>query len=561
MIRYQKVPVQKVAIDNLEGFAEPSQSFEESYYAKFDHEAILNRVSGQKREIVKLLLQGDSFFSISQHLNMTTSQIYKIKEELQKELAFIYDDAKRKDYLEQNSQEIDTLIKGISLASEKLTLSQFQQIYIDDYDREAQEKEWKQVPLQDTYYDIWENNQKSVTMAPREHLKTTSALSYLVKKIFERKFPLEIDYFHLNKDIAVEKIRKLQMIIERNPILRMNAQFDQAKNWKDGEIRLLDGTTIKAMGWMQGAVGKHPHMIVLDDIIDISVVYSDDRNEKSIRKFYSEIYPMITKLTKEKKIIVIGTAQREDDLYAKLPSDFARNTFQAFTDDQEVKPLEPILFSKEELHKIKLDISKEFGEKFWLKEYMNVPFSAMGMIIKPEWIQTFVTAPKSIKRVISFWDLSVGKTIETGDWTAGATIGLEELSDMIKIYVLNMQRARIPFAERLKLIVADAKQWNPQKIGVEENVFQYDTVQTLKKQTNLPIVGIKNITNKIERFQTELAPHFENKKVYLRADMLDLKTELLALPAGKHDDMSDALCGAIKLSATQTKTPTIRVLG
>lgn len=537
-----------------------SVSYENEYYDSATQHHIAQMFDGTKQKVVEGLMRGESFLSVSKKMNISTSRAYKIKAELKKDLSFIYDEAKRKDYLQRNSDEITTLLRGVSVASKQITLSQFQQIYIDDYDREAQEKNWKQVPLQDKYYEIWENNQKSVTMAPREHLKTTSALTYITKKIFERKFPLEIDYFHLNKDIAVEKIRKLQMIIERNPILSMNAELDQAKNWKDGEIRLLDGTTIKAMGWMQGAVGKHPHIIVLDDVIDQSVVYSDEKNDKAIRKFYSEIYPMITKLTEEKKIIVIGTAQREDDLYAKLPDDFEANTFQAFTDDEEKKPLEPALFSVEELHKIKSDISKEFGEKFWLKEYMNVPFSAMGMIIKPDWIQTYVDAPKK-RQVFQGWDLSVGKKLEEGDWTAGCTIGVEEWEDMLKIYVLKIFRERIAFAERLKAIVASANEWNPLKIGIEENVFQYDTVQTLKKQTNLPILGIKSVTNKVESFQVELAPHFENKKVFIRADMDDLKQELLSLPAGKHDDMADALKIAIRISALKSKQPRIRVLG
>lgn len=557
---YKKVPVKLVPLEDLEGVAEPYTTIEPEIYSEMRTAEIVANLTPEKQAVVRELINGESFLSISKKMNIPTSRSYKIKMELKKELAFIYEEAKRKEYLEKNSESITTLIEGVTLASQKLTLAQFQHIYINDYDREAQEKEWKLVPLQDVYYDIWENNQKSVIQAPREHLKTTSALAYIAKMVFERKFPLEIDYFHLNKDIAIEKIRKLQMIIERNPILSMNAEFDRAKNWKDGEIRLLDGTTIKAMGWMQGAVGKHPHIIVIDDVIDISVVYSEEKNEKAIRKFYSEIYPMITKLTKEKKIIVIGTAQRDDDLYAKLPDDFRRLTLQAFTDDKEKKPLEPALFSAKELHKIKVDISKEFGEKFWLKEYMNVPFSAMGMIIKPEWIQTYVQAPKKIK-IYQGWDLSVGKKLEEGDWTAGCTIGVEELADIIKIYVLKVFRERIPFAERLRAIVASANEWNPLKIGIEENVFQYDTVQTLQKQTNLPIEGIKSVTNKVESFQVELAPHFENKKVLIRADMDDLKQELLALPAGKYDDMADALKIAIRISSLKTKQPKIRVLG
>lgn len=556
---FETTPAQVFSMDEMEEFAKPSVPYEEEMYESLHDSEIVERFSGNKRTVVEKLLEGETFFSITKTTDMTTAQVYKIKEELEHDFAFIYDEARRKQYLQKNSDEIDVLLQNVTLASTGLTLSQFQQLYVDDYDLEAQQKHWRQVPLQDTYAQIWDNNQKSVTQAPREHLKTTTALTYIIKKLFERQFPLEVDYFHLNKDIAIEKIRKLQLIIERNPILSMQFQLDKAKNWKDGEIRLLDGTTIKAMGWMEGAVGKHPHIIILDDVIDISVVYSDVKNEKAIRKFYSEIYPMITKLTPEKRIIVIGTAQREDDLYAKLPADFVRNTYQAFLDGDETKQLEPALFSVEELLKIKSDISKEFGEKFWLKEYMNVPFSAMGMIIKPTWIRTYAQAPKTVK-IFQAWDLSVGKKIEEGDWTAGCTIGTTVVDQLLLIYVLDIMRARIPFAERLKAIVSYANKWNPLKIAVEDNTFQYDTVQTLKRQTNLPIVGVTAIKNKIERFQTELAPHFENGKVLIGADMVDLKQELLALPAGKFDDMSDALTTAIKVSTTHTMTPNIRVL-
>lgn len=547
-----------VSLDEVEELAQPS--YEPSCHREVRRTELINRVSGKKRYVVSELLKGESFYSISKkNKNMTTSEVYRIKAELEKDYSFIYEEAKRKKYLKRNSARIKVLLEGAKEACRNLSLTEFQRVYIDDYDPEAQEKNWGVVPLQDTYFDIWENNAKSMTQAPREHLKTTSLISYFTKKIFERQFPLEIDYFHLSKEIAIDKIRKMQLIVERNPILSLGFELDQAKNWKDGEIRLLDGTTIKAMGWLQGSVGKHPHMIGIDDVIDQSVIYSDDRNKKAINKFYSDVYPMITKMTEEKKIIIIGTAQRDDDLYNQLPEDFERNIYQAFTDDEETKPLEPALFSVDELHKIKADMSEKHGLKFWLKEYMNVPFSSMGMIIKPEWIQTYSEPPKDLD-IYQGWDLSVGKKLDEGDWTAGCTVGIREVEDKLEIYVLDMYKARIPFAERLKAIRATAKKHDPKKIAIEENTFQYDTVQTLKKKTNLPIVGVNSVRNKIERFQTELAPHFENKKVFIRADMDEFIKELKSLPSGKHDDMSDALALAIKVSAKGTKQPNIRIL-
>jgi predicted phage terminase large subunit-like protein len=567
----KKVSVIVNSLDELINTSiEPRFDGESTFIERIRELEILGRFDGLKRDVVSGLMEGENLHQISKKLKVPNSRVYTIKNELMQDLQFLYEDAKRQNFIQENSDEINELIRNVKHACKQLSLSEFQEIYINDYDAEAQAKGWKNVPLQDTYEQIWENHQKSVTQAPREHLKTTSVIAYLTKKLFERDFPLEIVYFHLDKDIAVEKIRKMQLIIEKNPVLAAGMRIDQAKNWKDGEIRLLDGTVIKAMGWMQGTVGKHPHIIVMDDVIDIKVVYSEKRNERAISKFYSEVYPMISKMTDEKKIIVIGTAQKEDDLYAKLPTDFHRTTLAAH-DDNNV-PLEPVLFSFEDLMKIKADISFQFGEKYWLKEYMNVPFSALGLIIKPAWIKTYTqisaegfrvsVAEFKSMQIFQGWDLAPGKKAEEekGDWVAGATIGVISVEQMIRIYLLAMYRERVTFPERLKAIVAAANTWHPLKIGVEDNVFQYDSVITLQKSTNLPIIGVTSVTNKIESFNVELAPHFENGKVYLKADMDTVKQELLALPMGKHDDQADAIKIAIKVSAIETPEPRMRMI-
>jgi len=178
----------------------------------------------------------------------------------------------------------------------------------------------------------------------------------------------------------------------------------------------------------------------------------------------------------------------------------------------------------------------------------------MGLIIKPEWIRTYSTAPDIDELdLYQGWDLSVGKDLESGDWTVGATIGLKKLDEKLLIYVLELYRARIAFSERLKAIVSVYNKWEKViKVGVEENVFQYDTVKTLIDQTNMPIEGVKSVKNKTESFQVELAPHFENGKVLIPAHDLELKKELLSLPAGAHDDRADAIKIAIKISSVGT---------
>ncbi len=554
----KKITIQIAPLELCFGEQNLTVDYQQEQDNQFSKEKILGQFSGTKKKVVSLLLDGENFYQISKKLGIKKVDIYKMKSTLKNDLKWVYDEAKKNHYLAENLDNVNKLIATLKVSSKKLSLSKFAAIYINDYNPEAEFNHWKQVLLQDTYYQVWENHSKSCVKAPREHLKTTSACEYVVKRLFERDYPLDVVYLHKSKDIAIDKLRDIQMMIERNPILTSAMQIDQARNWKDGEIRLLDGTSIYANAYGASLVGRHPHIIILDDIIDQEVIYSDLKNSKAIRKFYSDIYPMITDAGKDKKIIIIGTAQREDDIYENLPGDFFNLTLDAIVDEDKHIPLEPALFSWDLLMKVKADMCEKFGERFWLKEYRNIPLSAMGEIIKPEWIKTYVTPPPlESLQIYQGWDLGVGQDLEKGDYTAGCTIGVRKVNGKNEIYVLDVVRVRAEFGDRLKIMASNGQAHKPLAIGIEQNVFQYDTVITLKKQTNLPIEGIKTIKNKVEKFQVDLAPHFENGKVFIRSDMIELKNELLALPYGKNDDICDSLSLAILMSNKYEGLPII----
>lgn len=546
------IPIDDCRIGTL-----PSVDYEDEFCQELDKQAILKNFTGTKQMVVAKILDGYNLNEIGRNNNIPN--VYKIKKELQIDLSWLETNNRVDKIIDGKADKIDFFLQNIITNSKILTFSQFIKRFILDYNQEAIYKDWTVPKLQQYYFDIWDKHSKSRIVAPREHLKTTTVCEYLVRRIFEREYPLEIIYLHLSKDIAIEKVREIQRIIESNPIFSHFIEIDQAKNWKDGALRLLDGTTLSAGSFGSGMVGKHPDIIVLDDVIDQQVIYSDVKNDKSIRKFYSDVYPMITKAGADKKIIVIGTIQRKDDLYNKLPDDFYCETLDAIVDEEKQLVLSPELFSWEDLMKVKADMSSQFGERYWLKEYRNIPLEAMGEIVKPDWIAEYVIPPET-GDIFQAWDLSVGKDIGKGDFTAGATIRVVKDKELLKIYVLDIFKARIEFAERLKAIVSLGKRYDPLAIGVEENVFQYDTVSTLKMQTNLPIVGIKTLKNKIEKFRVELAPHFENGKVFIASDMLELKQELLSLPFGQNDDMSDALTLAIMLSSQFGGEPIIDFL-
>ncbi len=455
--------------------------------------------------------------------------------------------------LDDHSEYTDKIKETLDILPslmQKLPFQTFNKYFVYHFDHEAVFKNWQPTRFQNTLEGIWERNYKSCVLAPRSHLKTSTVLNYILNKVYIRRHPLEINYYHLNESVASEKFSKLLHIIENNPILGASFHPEKARKWSQKGIELYDGTIIKPLSYGQGVRGKHPHMIVLDDVIDTSVIYSDLKNRKSIEKFYTDIYPMITKLDSTKKIIVIGTAQRKDDLYHSLPNDFVFKSFQAVLSDAKKEVLSPELFSYDSLMKLKGNISFKYGERFWLKEYMNIPFEAMGLIIKPEWIKEYYQLPQNLT-IFQGWDLAVGKDLDKGDWTVCVTIGIEYPSDnqnKLRIYVLDVYKERIDFGSRLNAIQTQHAKWKPNIIGIEDVAFQYDTIQTLTQQTALPIQGVKPLTNKIQSFRAELAPYFENSQIYIKPEMLDFKNELLSLPSGQFDDQADALKIAIKAS-------------
>jgi len=63
---------------------------------------------------------------------------------------------------------------------------------------------------------------------------------------------------------------------------------------------------------------------------------------------------------------------------------------------------------------------------------------------------------------------------------------------------------------------ADNEIQRPVRVAVEDNVFQTDTVQVVKNNTDHNIKGIRTTINKIQKYNEQLVPLFENKKVFFK---------------------------------------------
>lgn len=421
---------------------------------------------------------------------------------------------------------------------------------IYQYDQEAIDNNFKTGKLHEEWNSLVWNSPRVRILAPRDHLKTTFfSIAYVALRL--KLNPDDLVYIFSKTDAqAIKILDQVKKIIRKSPFLSELAGAG-AEFWNKTEVRCSNGATAYAQGYFSAIRGAHPKLIILDDPIDMQVVYSDEQNKKSMEQFYGEILPMATPDT---QIIVVGTIQRADDLYFSFdPEQWILKEYKAIVDEEKKQTLFPEKWDWESLMKRKQEISYKFGEKFFLKEYMNAPIDVLGEIIRPEWMRYWQVKPEELG-IYQGWDLGVGREVDKGDYTSCVTIAFEPPR---RVYVLDCYRARIGFGERLRMMVEKYKEFHPRKIGIEQNVFQYDTVQALKAETALPVFGVDTIKNKVEGFQVELAPLFESGDVYLGQGMEELKHELLSLPRGSNDDMADALRIAVKMAVHQVE-PSVR---
>lgn len=408
----------------------------------------------------------------------------------------------------------------------------------------ARKNNWKMGKLHNEWNELLLNNKGLIIKAPRDHLKTFFFFEARALQLCKFNSDIEIRYFTGSDSMAIEKLENVKKFA-RLPYFKnllINANVDNKT-----EIRFGNDSRIYVQGFWSKTRGGHPDYIILDDVIDSQVIYSDDANKKSKERLTSEILPMASPHT---QIVIIGTLQREDDIYSvNYGKGWVSKSYDAIVG--EGLTLFPEKWDWDSLMRRKEEITASMGEKWFLKEYRNIAVNLRGDIIKKDWIKFYDEPPKNAD-IYFGCDLSVGKDPDKGDYTAIVIFALDKNGNY---FIIRAYRDRIDFPTRLKKIVELANFYKPKEIRIESNTFQADSVQVLKKNTSLPIIGVKTTENKVKKFNEELAPLIENEKVFFKKDdeqkiFID---ELLSLPYGKYDDLCDAFCIGIKGLRFQNK--------
>jgi predicted phage terminase large subunit-like protein len=180
----------------------------------------------------------------------------------------------------------------------------------------------------------------------------------------------------------------------------------------------------------------------------------------------------------------------------------------------------------------------------WVALYQQRPSAEQGVYFQAEWLRPVTVLPElATLRIYGGSDFAV--TADGGDYTVHAVIGLDPEGRM---YLIDLWRRRSSSAEWVESFCDLVKRWKPMAWAQETGQIRSGVGPFLARRQReraayvfcetFPTRGDKSVRAQSIRGRMAL------EGLYVPAGAPwypDLRAELLAFPAGKHDDCVDAL--------------------
>lgn len=187
---------------------------------------------------------------------------------------------------------------------------------------------------------------------------------------------------------------------------------------------------------------------------------------------------------------------------------------------------------------------------FFSSQYQQDPVNKSGGDFIQEYFQKYEVLPQDLE-IVTFVDPAISQKQEA-DNTAIVTVGLHRQSN--NIYVLDTDYGHFLPDEIIDKVFQKNIEFRPQRIGIEVVQYQKMLALEMRKQMNernawFTLDEINPRWEKNARIRTVLQPRYSSKKIFHKWNA-QLEQELLKFPNGKHDDIADALAGAVAMLDT-----------
>jgi predicted phage terminase large subunit-like protein len=297
--------------------------------------------------------------------------------------------------------------------------------------------------------------------------------------------------------------------------------------------------------------GRRADLVVIDD----PVRSREDADSELIRDktwdwYKTDIY---TRLKPGGRICLIQTRWHEDDLAGRILAEQAAGgdkweviSLPALAEENDPlgraigQPLWPEWESSEELARKR----RAVDARNWSALYQQRPAPEEGDYFKAEWLRPYVHQPP-LETLAVYGGSDYAVTADGGDYTVHVVVGVDPEGNM---YLLDMWRKQASSDVWVEAFCSLVKQYKPREWAEEQGQIRsgvgpyIDRMQRERAayvyRRDFPTRGDKAI--RAQSIRGRMASHglYVPKTAEWYAD---LRSELLAFPAGKHDDIVDAL--------------------
>lgn len=187
-------------------------------------------------------------------------------------------------------------------------------------------------------------------------------------------------------------------------------------------------------------------------------------------------------------------------------------------------------------------------------QYLNDPIPEADADFKKDWFGNYEPTELRGKLLTKFTTVDPAISQDRdADFTAIITVGIDEFRN---IYILDIRRARMTPKEIIDNIFEVWHFFDPIAIGIEDVAFQKSLQYSLSEEMNrrneyLPLKPLRPAGRAKDQRIKGLQPLYANRKIYHSRAVPNieyLEDELLRFPAGKHDDIIDALAYMLELN-------------
>lgn len=422
----------------------------------------------------------------------------------------------------------------------------------------------KVAPVHQQWIDALEKAKNVLLLAPRLHGKS-ELLSARVLWELGRRPNLRIKICAQSDKRARTLLKSIKHHLVKNPLVPLvfpNLRRDRDGIWTNTQISVVHGgaardPSIDALGILSTVVGGRADLLWADDPMDYRMALLQPRTREAAKaKWVSEWLPTVEPTG---RTWVAMTPWSRNDLAAataKTPGWHVVRT-PVGDDADPFKPIWPEKYDRAAL----MAKRQEWGPIDYDRAMRLRVYAEDVAPVRPAWIHYYnrgeIGDPDRMFCVVAF-DLAISQAA-SADYFAYCVVLYDAERNLS--FIVDAKHDRLSFLEQATTVLSVARQWNADRIVIEQANYEGALAEYVEElaRAPIPIVTVKPRLKKARRL-LEITPLLERGRVWFhpkldpkRGDNAaalardgDLVSELINFPNDEHDDLADSCAWALQ---------------